>query len=239
MRKAAEVEVGETEAWGSACGGDTGLQVSRARRKKSVNAARWIGPAGFAAPHWLAHQRWLTAFVFRSNFVNLQWEGQPSRRTIQTSAEKKHWIQTKNSFSLSLSLNYFCCPTSAPFPFILCYFLFLFFCNCDSRSGFEVVLRLLVPGGSGDWSLCTGRRRSRSSDHTAGSKERSRQEDGATGGGTALAPGTSSPYLAHHGAAEQSASPRECNCEPGSEHSAYRGEWGKSVSSLVAVFCLV
>lgn len=125
MRKAAEVEVGETEAWGSACGGDTGLQVSRARRKESVNAARWIGPAGFAAPHWLAHQRWLTAFVFRSNFVNLQWEGQPSRRTIQTSAEKKHWIQTKNSFSLSL--NYFCCPTSAPFPFILCYFFIFIF----------------------------------------------------------------------------------------------------------------
>lgn len=167
-----------------------------------------------------------------------------SERDNLHAGQYKH-LQRKNTgsklktLSLSLSLNYFCCPTSAPFPFILCYFLFLFFCNCDSRSGFEVVLRLLVPGGSGDWSLCTGRRRSRSSDHTAGSKERPRQEDGATGGGTALAPGTSSPYLAHHGAAEQSASPRECNCEPGSEHSAYRGEWGKSVSSLVAVFCLV
>lgn len=158
MRKAAEVEVGETEAWGSACGGDTGLQVSRARRKESVNAARWIGPAGFAAPHWLAHQRWLTAFVFRSNFVNLQWEGQPSRRTIQTSAEKKHWIQTKNSFSLSL--NYFCCPTSAPFPFILCYFfIFYFFAIvipevaskwcCGSSSPADPEIGVSAPGGGG------------------------------------------------------------------------------------------
>lgn len=179
-----------------------------------------------------------SAFVFRSNFVNLQWEGQPSRRTIQTSAEKNHWIQTKNSFSLSLS-TIFAAPPPLRFPSFFVIFLFLFFCNCDSRSGFEVVLRLLVPGGSGDWSLCTGRRRSRSSDHTAGSKERSRQEDGATGGGTALAPGTSSPYLAHHGAAEQSASPRECNCEPGSEHGAYRGEWGNLWVASLLFFCLV
>lgn len=67
-----------------------------------------------------------SAFVFRSNFVNLQWEGQPSRRTIQTSAEKNHWIQTKNSFSLSLS-TIFAAPPPLRFPSFFVIFLFLFF----------------------------------------------------------------------------------------------------------------
>lgn len=159
MRKAAEVEVGETEAWGSACGGDTGLQVSRARRKESVNAARWIGPAGFAAPHWLAHQRWLTAFVFRSNFVNLQWEGQPSRRTIQTSAEKKHWIQTKNSFSLSLSQLFLLPHLRSVSLHSLLFFYFYFFAIvipevaskwcCGSSSPADPEIGVSAPGGGG------------------------------------------------------------------------------------------
>lgn len=89
-----------------------------------------------------------------------------------------------------------------------------------------MVLRLLVPGGSGDWSLCTGRKRSQRPGHNAGSEERPRQEDGASGGGTSAAAGTSSPYLAHHGAAEQPAAPDQCYCECGSGHGAQRGESG-------------
>lgn len=126
--------------------------------------------------------------------------------------------ETNMSFFLILIDSIRVCPWSLIFLYLF-FFFFFSFCNSDSRSGSEVVLRLLVPGGSGDWSLCTGRRRSRSSGHNAGSQERPRQKDGATGGGTAAAPGTSSPHLAHHGAAEQSAAAGKCNSEPGSGQS--------------------
>lgn len=88
-----------------------------------------------------------------------------------------------------------------------------------------MVLRLHVPGGSGDWSLCTGRQRSQRSDHSAGIQERPRQEDGATGGGTAAAPGTSSPHLAHHSTAEQPAASGEWKRQSGSGRGASRGEF--------------
>lgn len=139
-------------------------------------------------------------------------------RTIKEEEEK---TPLDPNSPITLFSKSFVCPSSDTFPFFfsLSFFFFFSFCNSDSRSGSEVVLRLLVPGGSGDWSLCTGRRRSRSSGYNAGSQERPRQKDGATGGGTAAAPGTSSPHLAHHGAAEQSAAARKCNSEPGSGQS--------------------
>lgn len=90
-----------------------------------------------------------------------------------------------------------------------------------------MVLRLLVPGGSGDRSLCTGRRRSRSSGHAAGCQERPREEDGASGGGAAATSGTSPPHLAHHGAAQRAAAAGQRHFEPGPGRGAYRGELGE------------
>lgn len=89
------------------------------------------------------------------------------------------------------------------------------------------MLRLHVPGGSGDWSLCTGRERSQRSDHSAGVQERPRQEDGAPGGGTAAAPGTSSPHLAHHSTAEQPVAAGEWERQLGPGRGASRGELRK------------
>lgn len=136
-------------------------------------------------------------------------------------------VQTENTGSNFTSNSSHSLTASPPFqttpPRFFSFFSFSF-CTSDSRSGSEVVLRLLVPGGSGDWSLCTGR--SRSSGHTAGTKERPRQEDGAAGGRAPAAPGTSSPYLTHHSAAKQPAASRKCYYEPGSGYNTYRGELG-------------
>lgn len=105
----------------------------------------------------------------------------------------------------------------------------LTFCNSDSRSGSEVVLRLLVRGGSGDRSICSGRRRCWKSCLTAGSEERAREKDGSTRSRTLVAPRTSSPYFAYNGVTEQSAATRKRYIEPGPGHFACRGElneWG-------------
>lgn len=89
------------------------------------------------------------------------------------------------------------------------------------------MLRLHVPGGSGDWSLCTGRQRSepQRSHRSGGVQERPRQEDGAAGGGAAAAPGTPSPHLAHHSTAEQPAASGEWKRQSGPGRGASRGEF--------------
>lgn len=105
-----------------------------------------------------------------------------------------------------------------------------------------MVLRLHVPGGSGDWSLCTGRERSQRSDHSAGFQERPRQEDGAAGGGTAAAPGTSSPHLAHHSTAQQPAASGQWKRQSGSRRCGSRGElahsrWENLIQVMRADIC--